>query len=136
MESCASSHTRKLDSIQCQALRLVDAADSTPQPESVSLLDSLEHHRDVATQVVFHKVQVQRIPHLTGLRQPPWVAMRSTRTVLASGDRVEVPYSPASQHQRTFVGRVSRMWNIFTATVPHTQVMNTHSVKLAANNWS
>lgn len=133
--SCASSHTKKLDSIQRRALRLVDAADPTPQADSVRPLDSLEHRRDVAALVVFHKAQVQGVPHLSGLRQPPRVATRSTRTVLASGDSVEVPFSRANQHQRTFVGRVSRMWNIFTAAVPLTQVMDTHNVKLAANNW-
>ena len=113
----------------------MDAAKPTPQPESASPLDSLEHRRDVAALVVFHKAQVQGVPHLTGLRQPLRVATRSTRTVLASGDSVEVPYSRASQHQRTFVGRVSRMWNMFTAAVPYTQVMNTHSVKLAKTGW-
>ncbi|KAG0724252.1 Down syndrome cell adhesion molecule-like protein Dscam2 [Chionoecetes opilio] len=139
--SCAASHTRRLDSIQRRALRLVDAADPPDPPdppalfEPVSPLDSLEHRRDVAALVVFHKAQVQGVPHLAGLRQPPRVATRSTRTVLTSGDAVEVPRSRASQHQRTFVGRVSRMWNIFTAAVPHIQEMNTQSVKLAANRW-
>ncbi|KAG0730469.1 hypothetical protein GWK47_028209 [Chionoecetes opilio] len=133
--SCAASHTRRLDSIQRRALRLVDATDPPDPPdppaqfEPVSPLDSLEHRRDV------HKAQVQGVPHLAGLRQPPRVATRNTRTVLTSGDAVEVPHSRASQHQRTFVGRVSRMWNIFTAAVPHTQEMNTQSVKLAANRW-
>ncbi|KAG0721964.1 hypothetical protein GWK47_045364 [Chionoecetes opilio] len=109
LRSCAASHTRRLDSIQRRALRLVDAADAPAQPEPVSPLDSLEHHRDVAALVVFHKAQVQGVPHLAGLRQPPRIATRSTRTVLTSGDAVEVPRSRASQHQRTFVGRVSRM---------------------------
>ncbi|KAG0710836.1 putative RNA-directed DNA polymerase from transposon X-element [Chionoecetes opilio] len=132
----AASHTRRLDSIQRLALRLVDAADPPDPPAQfklVSPLDSLEHRRDVAALVVFP--QVQGVPHLAGLRQPPRVATRSTRTVLTCGDAVEVPRSRASQHQRTFVGRVSRMWNIFTAAVPHIQEMNTQSVKLAANRW-
>ncbi|KAG0713638.1 hypothetical protein GWK47_015765 [Chionoecetes opilio] len=139
--SCAASHTRRLDSIQRRALRLVDAADPPDPPdppalfEPVSPLDSLEHRRDVAALVVFHKAQLQGVPHLAGLRQPPRVATRSTRTVLTSGDAVEVPRSRASQHQRTFVGLVSRVWNIFTAAVPHIQEMNTQSVKLAANRW-
>ena len=139
--SCAASHTKRLDSIQRRALRLVDAADPPDPPdppaqfEPVSPLDSLEHRRDVAALVVFHKAQVQGVLHLAGLRQPPKIATRSTRTVLTSGDAVEVPRSRASQHQRTFVGRVSRMWNIFTAAVPHIQEMNTQSVKLAANRW-
>ncbi|KAG0715058.1 PDF receptor [Chionoecetes opilio] len=136
--SCAASHTRRLDSIQRRALRLVDTADPPDPPaqfEPVSPLDSLEHRRDVAALVVFHKAQVQGVPHLAGLRQSPRVATRSTRTVLTSGDAVEVPRSRASQHQRTIVGRVARMWNIFTAAVPHIQEMSTQSVKLAANRW-
>ncbi|KAG0723253.1 hypothetical protein GWK47_043036 [Chionoecetes opilio] len=133
--SCAASHTRRLVSIQRRALRLVDAADPPVQLEPVSPLDSLEHRRDVAALVVFHKAQVQGVPHLAVLRQPPTIATRSTRTVITIGDAVEVPRSRASQHQRTFVGRVSRMWNIFTAAVPHIQEMNTQSVKLAANRW-
>ncbi|KAG0723115.1 hypothetical protein GWK47_043250 [Chionoecetes opilio] len=131
--SCAASHTRRLDSIQRRALRVVDAADPPAQPEPVSPLDSLEHRRDVAALVVFYKAQVQGVPHLAGLRQPSRIATQSTRTVLTSSDAVEVLRSRASQHQRTFVGRVSRMWNIFTAAVPHIQEMNTQSVKLAAN---
>ncbi|MPC21508.1 hypothetical protein E2C01_014498 [Portunus trituberculatus] len=60
---------RRLDSIQCHALRLVDAAPS-PHPEPERPLDSLEHRRDVAAIVVFHKAQVQKVPHLAGLRHP------------------------------------------------------------------
>ncbi|KAG0720249.1 hypothetical protein GWK47_048890 [Chionoecetes opilio] len=126
----------RLDSIQRRALRLVDAAD-LPDPltqiEPVSPLDSLEYRRDVAALVVFHKAQVQGVAWLAELREPPRIATRSTRTVLTSGDAVEVPRSRARQHQRTFVGRVSKMWNIFTAAVPHIHEMNTQSVKLAAN---
>ncbi|KAG0721805.1 putative RNA-directed DNA polymerase from transposon X-element [Chionoecetes opilio] len=136
--SCAASHTRRLHSIQRRALQLVDAADPPDPPaqfEPVSPLDSLEHRMDVAALVVFLKAQVQGVPHLAGIRQLPRITTRSTRTVLTSGDAVEMPRSRASQHQRTFVGRVSRMWNIFTAAVPHIQEMNTQSVKLAANRW-
>ena len=131
--SCAVSHIKKLDNIQRRALRLVDAADSPAEPEPVIPLDSLKHRADVAEPVLFHKAQVQEVPHLAGLRQPPRVTTRGTRTVLNSSDAVEVPRPHASQHQRTFVGRVSRMWNIFTAAAPHIREMNTHSVKLAAH---
>ncbi|KAG0723792.1 hypothetical protein GWK47_041933 [Chionoecetes opilio] len=105
--SCAASHTRRLDSIQRRVLRLVDTADPPDPPdpsaqfEPVSSLDTLEHRRDVAALVVFHKAQVQGVPHLAELRHPPRVATRSTRTVLTSGDAVEVPRSRASQHQPT-----------------------------------
>ena len=84
--------------------------------------------------VVFHKAQVQRAPHIAGLRQPPRVAAQSSKTVLASDEGAEVPYFRASNHQRNFVGHVSKMWSILTAAVLHTQEMNIHSVKLADNN--
>ena len=132
--SSAASHTRKLDSIQRRALRLVDAADPPAQPEPTSPIVSLEHRRDVAAIVVFHKAQVQEVPHLAGLRLPPKVTTRSTRTVLNS-DQVEVPRSRTSQHQRAYVGRVSRMWNLFTAATPHVRMMTTEKVKLAAHSW-
>ncbi|KAG0726364.1 hypothetical protein GWK47_036769 [Chionoecetes opilio] len=105
--SCAASHTWRLDSIQRRALQLVDAADPPDPPaqfEPVSPLDSLEHRRDVAALVVFHKAQVQGVPHLAGSRQPPRVATRSTRTVLISGDAVEVPRSSCQPHQRNLCG--------------------------------
>ena len=132
--SCAATHRKRLDSIQRRALRLVDAV-PTPHQEPECPLDTLEHRRDVAAIVVFHKCQIQRVPHLAGLRQPPRVTTRSTRTVLNSGDAVEVPHSNGCQHQRTFSARVSRLWNLFTAVVPQVKEMNTHSVKLKAHKW-
>ncbi len=66
--SCASTHISKLDSIQRRALRLVEAAGAPAHPEVP--VDTLEHRRDVAALVVFHKAQVQGVPHLAGLRLP------------------------------------------------------------------
>ncbi|MPC86016.1 hypothetical protein E2C01_080828 [Portunus trituberculatus] len=91
--SGAATQRRKLDSIQRRALRLADAA-PPPHPEPERPLDSLEHRRDVAGIVVFHKAQVQKVPHLAGLCHPLRVSTRSTRTVLNGGDAVEVPRSP------------------------------------------
>ena len=106
--SCAA---KKLDCIQRRALRLVDAA------ESASQLDSLEHRRDVAALLLFHKAQVQEV--LAGLRWPPRITTQSTKTVLNFGDAVEVPRSHASQHQRTSVRWVFWMRNAFIAAIPH-----------------
>ena len=131
--SCAASHSSKLDGIQRRALRLVEAAGAPAQPEAP--LDTLEHRRDVAALVVFHKAQVQGVPHLEGLRLPPRVTTRNTRTVLSSGDSVEVPRSNSSQHQRTFGGRVSRLWNAFASSVPHVRGMDTQDAKVAAHRW-
>ncbi|MPD06099.1 hypothetical protein E2C01_101886 [Portunus trituberculatus] len=122
--SCAATHKKRPDSIQHRALRLIDVSPpSHPEPERP--LDSLEHRRDVAAIVVFHKSQVQKVLRLAGLRHPLRVSTRSTRKVLNGGDAVEVPRSHGYQHQRTFAGRVSRMWNLFTAVVPHVREMNT-----------
>ncbi|XP_063878077.1 uncharacterized protein LOC135110016 [Scylla paramamosain] len=124
----------KLDGIQRRALRLVEAAGAPAHHEAP--VDTVEHRRDVAAFVVLHKTQVQGLPHLVGLRLPPAarVTSRDTRTVLSSGDSVEVPRSRSSQHQRTFRGRVSRMWNVFASSVPHIRGMDTQDVKLAAHH--
>ncbi|KAG0715050.1 hypothetical protein GWK47_012823 [Chionoecetes opilio] len=139
--SCAASHTRRLDSIQRRALRLVDAADPPDPPTHQPCSRAGESSRLTGTPQGCRGAC--GIPQGTGaggatpgwLRQPPRVATRSTRTVLTSGDAVEVPRSRASQHQRTFVGRVSRMWNIFHGRCPSHPGDEHQSVKLAANRW-
>ncbi|KAK3878981.1 hypothetical protein Pcinc_016425 [Petrolisthes cinctipes] len=37
--------------------------------------------------------------------------------------------------ERTFVGRVSRMWNIFNTCIPNIREINTQGVKMAAHKW-
>ena len=123
--SSASTHLQRLDAVERRAMRLVRGPP----------LDTLEHRRDVAALVVFHKAQVQGVPHLGRLRIPPRVLDRSTRTVLSSNELVEVPRSHTSQHQRTFASRVSRLWNTFTAATPDVTTLNTQRVKLAAHRW-
>ncbi|MPC61057.1 hypothetical protein E2C01_055121 [Portunus trituberculatus] len=77
-----------------------------------------------------------RVLHFIGQCDTPLrVSTWSTRTLLNGGVAVEVPRSHGCQHQRTFAGRVSRMWNLVTAVVLHVQEMNTYSVKLIAHNW-
>ncbi|XP_050733849.1 uncharacterized protein LOC127007175 [Eriocheir sinensis] len=104
-----------------------------PPPHDIIPLDTLEHRRDVAALVVFHKAQVQGVPHLARLRLPPREAVRDTRTVLSSHEQVGVPKSRASQHQRTFTSRVSRLWNTFTAAGPTVREISTQQVKVAAH---
>ncbi len=131
--SYVATHISKFDGIQRRALRLVEAAGAPAHPEAP--VDTLEHRRDVAALVVFHKAQVQGVPHLAGLRLPTRVTSRDTRTVLSSGDSVEVPRSRSSQHQRTFWGRVSRLWNVFASSIPHIRGTDTQDLKLAAHHW-
>ncbi|KAG7177262.1 RNA-directed DNA polymerase from mobile element jockey-like 42, partial [Homarus americanus] len=98
-------------------------------------VNSLEHRRDVAVPTVFRKAQVQEVPHLAGLRLPLRATQRSTRTMLSSFQLVEVPRSRDSQHQRAFIARVSRLWNLFTAAMPDVGKMTTQQVKMAAHTW-
>ncbi|KAG0720631.1 hypothetical protein GWK47_048142 [Chionoecetes opilio] len=102
-----------------------DAADPPTPPDPPALFEPvspLDHWNTAGMSpalVVFHKAQVQGVPHLAGLRQPPRVATRSTRTVsypwvMQWRCRVPVPAST----KRT-LGPRSRMWNIFTAAIPH-----------------
>ena len=126
--SSAPTHLRKLDKIQRRATHLLQDTTSPPQ------LDSLEHRRDVGALTVFHKAQVQRIPHLASLILPLRPVQRSTRTVLSSQVVVEVPRSRASQHLRTFSARTARLWNLFTATVDVSEIATQRSKK-EAHHW-
>ena len=126
--SSAPTHLRKLDKIQRRAMHLL--RDTTSPPH----LDSLEHRRDVGALTVFHKAQVQLIPHLASLILPQRPVQRSTRTVLSSQLVVEVPRSRASQHLRTFSARTARIWNLFTATVDVSQIA-TQRMKKEAHHW-
>ena len=126
--SSASTHLQRLDKVERRAKRLLE---DNHQPPDATPLDTLEHRRDVAALTVFHKAQVQGVPHLARLRLPPREAARDTRTVLSSHEQVGVPRSRANQHQRTFTSRVSRLWNMFTAAVPLVRNMNTQQVKVA-----
>ncbi|XP_042210755.1 uncharacterized protein LOC121858379 [Homarus americanus] len=132
--SSAPSYIGKLDKIQRRALRLMDSA-SHPPHDIVTTVDSLEHRRDVAVLTVFPKAQVQEVHHLAGLMLPLRTAQRSTRTVPSSVQLVEVPRPRASQHQRTFMARVSRLRNIFTAAIPDVGKMTTQQAKMAAHRW-
>ena len=133
--SSASSHLRRLDRVERRVKRLLDGDNLQQPPQDMTPLDPLEHRRDVSALVVFHKAQVQGVPHLARLRLPPRDAVRDTRTVLSSNEQVGVPRSRASQHQRTFTSRVSRLWNMFTAVVPSVRDMSTQQVKVAAHRW-
>ena len=128
--SAAPIHLQRLDAVERRAMRLIEGRDHPPTP-----LDSLEHRRDVASLVVFHKAQVQEVSHLDRLRVQPRVVNRNTRTVLSSDELVQIPLSHSSQHQRTFTSRVSRLWNNFTATTPAVTTLSTQGVKLAAHRW-
>ncbi|XP_045129291.1 uncharacterized protein LOC123515009 [Portunus trituberculatus] len=132
--SSAATHLQRLERVERRVLRLLED-DNLQPPTQAAPLDPLEHRRDVAALVVFHKTQIQEVSHLARLRLPPRDAVRDTRTVLSSLEQVKVPRSRASQHQRTFVSRVSRLWNIFTATVPSVREMSTQRVKVAAHRW-
>ena len=128
--SSAPTHLQRLEAVERRAKRLLEGGNHPPPP-----LDSLEHRRDVAALVVFHKAKVQGVPHLDRLRVPPRVLDRSTRTVLSSNELVEVPRSHTSQHQRTFASRVSRLWNTFVAATPDVPALDTQGVKLEAHRW-
>ena len=82
----------------------------------------LEHHRDVLALVMCHKAKVQGVSHLAPLRLLPHTAQRCTRAVASSDERVMVPLSHSSQHQRTYTDRTSRLWNMFTQRAGHVHI--------------
>ncbi|MPC93761.1 hypothetical protein E2C01_088902 [Portunus trituberculatus] len=116
-----------------RAMRLVDGI--IPQPlQDIFPLDPLEH-RGMLELVVFHKAQIQEVPHLARLRLPYWPVERDTRTVSTTDQLVWMARSRSSQHQRTFTARTARLWNLFTVATPDVRQMSTTQVKLAAHRW-
>ncbi|XP_050690070.1 uncharacterized protein LOC126982212 [Eriocheir sinensis] len=113
-----------------RALRLL--GDEVEIPASMT---SLEHRRDVAALAVCHKTQVLHTPHLSRLCLTPHLAQRATRQAAAGSQRVTVPHSHTSQHQRTYKARAARLWNGFTEATPDLERMSTHQAKVAANIW-
>ena len=122
---------QRLDAVQRRALRLVDGEEHQ-QPAHVT---SLEQQRDVSALVVFHKAQVQEVPHLGRLRLTPRPAQRCTRAALTTDKLVEVPRSHLRQHQRTFTARTTGLWNRFTAATPDVPNISTDREKLSAHRW-
>ena len=128
--SGAATHTRRLDAVQRRALRLLGEEAEIP-----SSITSLKHRRDVSALTVCHKTQVLRTPHLTQLCLPLHPAHRTTRQAAAGNQRVVVPLSHTSQHQRTYMARAARLWNGFTEATPDVPHMSNQQAKMAANTW-
>ena len=131
--SSPRTYMNMLNKVQQRAEQLITSA-YYREGEHVITEDSLGHRRDVATLCVMHKVQIQRVPHLQGLRIPTRRSQQSTRTMLSSECLVEVPWSNSSQHQRTYVSRAARLWNSFTSTVD-AQSLTMQQAKVAAHTW-
>ena len=68
--SSTATHVQRLDVVQRRAIQLVDC-EKHQQPAHVT---SLEHRHEVSALVVFHKAQVQEVPHLSRLRLSPSAA--------------------------------------------------------------
>ena len=133
----AAAHTRRLDAVetsetcsQRRALRLLEEEAEIPAG-----MMSLEDRQDVSALTVCHKTQVLHTPHLTHLYLPPQPVHRTTRQALAENQRVSVPLSHTSQHQRTYKAKTARLWNGFTEATPDVTHMSIHQAKLAANTW-
>ena len=128
--SGAAIHTRRLDAVQRRALRLL-----AEEAEISAGMTSLQHRRDVSALTACHKTQVLHTLHLIHLYLPPQPAHRTTRQALAGSQRVAMPVSHTSQHQRTYKARAARLWNGFTEATPDVTHMSIHQAKLAANTW-
>ena len=128
--SGAATHTRRLDAVQRRALRLL--GEETEIPSTVT---SLEHRRDVSALAVYHKAQVLQATHLRQLCLPSQPSTRTTRQTEAGCERVVVPLSHTSQHQRTYKARTARLWNGFTEATPDVTLMSLQQAKVAANAW-
>ena len=101
----ANKHLALLDKVQERAARLIREAGHQPA------LQSLQHRRDVAGLTVMFKVQLQCVPHLQSLRQPPRQAQVPTRAVTSAPEELLVPRCRTWHHQRQFVHTYVSWWN-------------------------
>ncbi|MPC62563.1 hypothetical protein E2C01_056648 [Portunus trituberculatus] len=85
--------------------------------------------------VVQHKARGLEVPHLNSLRLLPQAVRRETRTTTSSDMLVQVPRSHYRQHQRSYLARTARLWNLFTAATSDTQTLSIKQVKVAAHRW-
>ncbi|KAG0721584.1 hypothetical protein GWK47_046199 [Chionoecetes opilio] len=134
--SCAVSHTRRLDSSSVEPCDWGMLHTPQPNPSWWGLLDSLEQRRDGRGAWVFHKAQVQGVPHLVGLRQPFPESPREARerclpVVMQWRCRVLVP--ARTNHLCWLRLRVVEH---FHGRRPHIQEFkNTKCKVLGANSW-
>ncbi|KAG0722636.1 hypothetical protein GWK47_044120 [Chionoecetes opilio] len=142
--SCAASHTRRLDSIQRRALRLLDAADPPDPPdppaqfEPVSPLDSRENRRDVAALVDSTRpTGAGKSANLAGydsLRNPPREARERFTQWVQWGFAAPFPVPPSTNALWGPPRGLQDVELFFTAAVPPSRRLNTQSVKLGGKS--
>ena len=128
--SGAVTHIRRIDAVQRRALRLLGEEAEIPAG-----MTSLEHRRDVSALTVCHMTLVLHTPHPTYLYLPPQPTHKTMRQALAGNQRVALPLSYTSQHQRTYKARTAQLWNGFTEATPDVTHMSIHQIMLALNIW-
>lgn len=108
--SCPPSNLGLLDKVQRQALWLLDLY--TRLHETPSLLQPLQHRRDVSGMCVMYKIQRQHTPPVATL-QPPTAAptIHATRSSWRRNQQVQVPFARTELFLRSFQSRYSRLWN-------------------------
>ena len=125
----ANKHLSLLDKMQRRASRIIRGNTQTEVT-----LDSLQHRRDVSGMCVMYRVHQQTVSHLQPLRLPGRQQQRTTRSVEQAPAALEEPRSYTTHHQRQFLQRYCKMWNLYLrVNNPNEQTINTF--KKSVNNW-
>ena len=106
---CSAYALDALDQVQKKCQKLFPSA----------RLDSLEHRRRVADVSVFHQIMNHIAPKLvSSLAPPPLARNRTTRqSESMHALAVQVPKQSTEQFAKSFVPRLSRLWNALPANI-------------------
>ncbi|XP_063859266.1 uncharacterized protein LOC135100375 [Scylla paramamosain] len=128
----ANKHLSLLDKVQERAARLIREAEHQPA------LQSLQHRRDVAGLTVMFKVQLQCVPHLQSLWQPPRLAQVATRAVTSAPEELLQTRCRTWHHQRQFIYTYVSWWNKLIASeqnIENIANLSTQNFKSKVNEW-
>nr|XP_053641009.1 uncharacterized protein LOC128694747 [Cherax quadricarinatus] len=130
--ACPPSHLRLLDRVENRARRLISRLD--PSWMDLSFQQSLQHRRDVGGLTVMYKANIVKIPHLDPLRGQRETSFYATRRAESSNFTLAVPFSRTSLHLRSYIPRMTRVWNTF---VQHNvnEITSVDQMKMLAHRW-
>ena len=131
--SCPLSHHALLDKLDERAQRMINICDGATGRDGPANI--LQHRRDVAGITVLYKATFLNTPWLTVLRGTLSRPLYATREAESSDLSLVVPRSRTSLHQRSFIPRMTRLWNVFVRSINQPEFNSVQCVKLRINNW-
>ena len=132
--SCPPSYLQMLDRVQQRANRLIESKKTHQEPPLN--FQSLQHRRNVSGLCVFYKAQIQKAAHLSELQVPRALrGIHGTRGAVRSDYELEVPFARTEQYLRSYIPRMTRVWNRFIRDVDMRLIHSMQQFKASAHVW-